>query len=84
MESPLGIRRVGPRELHPEPLTDSVLEPLDSHGSCHPLDWRIGTFGLTVPPLVPFPFASPTRFSSSVQKARIRVTPPVHRTSPGQ
>ena len=26
-----------PRELHPEPLTDSVLEPLDSHGSCHPL-----------------------------------------------
>jgi hypothetical protein len=25
-----------PRELHPGPLTDSVLEPLDSHGSCHP------------------------------------------------
>ena len=24
-----------PRELHPEPLTDSVREPLDSYGSCH-------------------------------------------------
>jgi len=30
-------------------------------------------FDLTVHPLVPFPFTSPTRFSSSVQKARIRV-----------
>ena len=92
-----------------------MLEPLDSHGSCHPLkaaafrrepveflrlpvdpydpdasdllpslhghypassatteqsapDWRIGTFGLAVLPLVPFPFPSPTRFSSSVRK----------------
>jgi hypothetical protein len=25
----------GPREFHPEPLTDSVREPLDSYGSCH-------------------------------------------------
>ena len=24
-----------PREFHPEPLTDSVREPLDSYGSCH-------------------------------------------------
>jgi hypothetical protein len=28
----------------------------------------IGTFGLVGCPLVPFPFASPTRFSSSVRK----------------
>ena len=26
-----------PGEFHPEPLTDSGLEPLDSSGSCHPL-----------------------------------------------
>ena len=26
-----------PREFHPEPLTESVREPLDSHGSCHPV-----------------------------------------------
>jgi hypothetical protein len=38
---PLVIRAFGahgpsrPRELHPEPLTDSVREPLDSYGSCH-------------------------------------------------
>jgi hypothetical protein len=24
-----------PREFHPEPLTDSGREPLDSSGSCH-------------------------------------------------
>ena len=30
----------------------------------------IGTFGLVGSPLVPFPFASPTRFSSSVRKPR--------------
>jgi hypothetical protein len=29
---------------------------------------RIGTFGLTVRPLVPFPLPSPARFSSSVRK----------------
>ena len=29
---------------------------------------RIGTFGLAVAPLVPFPLASPARFSSSVQE----------------
>src|SRR4051795_11116184 len=29
---------------------------------------RIGTFGLVGPPLVPFPFPSPTRVSSSVRK----------------
>jgi 3-oxoacid CoA-transferase subunit A len=34
---------------------------------CAP-DRCIGTFGLVVLPLVPFPFASPTRFSSSVRK----------------
>ena len=26
-----------PGEFHPEPLTDSGLEPLDSSGSCHPM-----------------------------------------------
>jgi hypothetical protein len=34
---------------------------------CAP-DRCIGTFGLVGSPLVPFPFASPTRFSSSVRK----------------
>jgi hypothetical protein len=29
---------------------------------------RIGTFGLAGPPLAPFPFASPARFSRSVPK----------------
>jgi hypothetical protein len=31
---------------------------------------RIGTFSLAVPPLVPFPFASADRFSSSVHLPR--------------
>ena len=104
-----------PRGISPRGAHRSVLEPLDSHGSCHPLKaaafrqdqssssccplthcdpdagdlppslhghypassatteqsapgWRIGTFGLAVLPLVPFPLASPTRFSSSVRK----------------
>src|SRR5690349_20372022 len=30
--------------------------------------WRLGTFGLVGPPLVPFPLPSPTRVSSSVRK----------------
>jgi len=36
---------------------------------CAP-DRCIGTFGLVGSPLVPFPFASPTRFSSSARKPR--------------
>ena len=39
--------------------------------SSPPLGWRLGTFGLTGLPLVPFPLPSPTRFSSSVQKPRL-------------
>jgi hypothetical protein len=31
---------------------------------------RIGTFSLTGSPLVPFPLASPSRFSSSAQKPK--------------
>jgi hypothetical protein len=30
-----GVMPSRPREFHPEPLTDSVREPLDSYGSCH-------------------------------------------------
>ena len=33
-----------------------------------PLKRRFGTFGLAGPPLGPFPFASPLRFSSSARK----------------
>jgi len=36
---------------------------------------RIGTFGLTRLPLVPFPLSSPTRFSSSVRKPRLESRP---------
>jgi|GEM_PF-3780901 len=36
-----------------------------------PLHRRISTFGLAGPPLVPFPFAPPIRFSSSVPKPRL-------------
>src|SRR3954468_4136953 len=39
---------------------------------------RLGTFGLVGPPLVPFPFSSPTRVSSSVRQpgsgSRLRYT----------
>jgi hypothetical protein len=58
----------GTRHSSAEPFEQQVLRQSAP-------DWHIGIFGLTVHPLVPFPFASPTRFSSSVQKARIRVTP---------
>ncbi len=52
--------------------------------SSPPLLWRVGTFGLTVPPLVPFPLPSPYRFPSSLTKAQIRVAPSLHRTPHGQ
>ena len=38
-------------------------------------DWRIGTFGLAGLPLVPFPLASPIRFSSSIRKPEIESRP---------
>ncbi len=44
---------------------------------------RIGTFGLMGLPLVPFPLASPTRFSSSVRKPELesRLLYTGHRTA---
>jgi len=38
-------------------------------------DRCIGTFGLTGSPLAPFPFTSPTRFSSSVQEPGLESRP---------
>ena len=55
------LRRVGPGnctprpsrpgEFHPEPLTDSGLEPHDSSGSCHPLKAAAFRRGHRVPPV---------------------------------
>src|SRR6266404_2186616 len=101
-----------PREFHPEPLTDSGREPLDSSGSCHrakaaafhrlsgssrcrltrshgddlppslhghypassllrgspPLSGASVLSASRLAPLVPFPLASPARFSRSAQE----------------
>jgi len=48
-------------ELHPEPLKDSGLEPLDSSGSCHPLKAAAFRRNQRVPPValdVPLRFLS--------------------------
>jgi hypothetical protein len=34
-------------------------------------DWRLGTFGLAVLPLMPFPLPPPARFSSSIRKPEL-------------
>ena len=64
-----------PRELPRFPATTEQSAP----------DLRIGTFGLAVLPLVPFPLVSlASQVLKFPTKARTGVTPPVHRTSPGQ
>src|ERR1700732_2431293 len=47
---------------------------------------RFGTFGLAGPPLVPFPLAPPSRFSSSVPEPRLesRHLYPGHRMASNQ
>src|SRR5689334_2130592 len=49
-----------------------------------PLKERFGTFSLAGPPLGPFPFPSPPQVLKFPTKARLRVTPPIHRTPQDQ
>jgi hypothetical protein len=73
----VGIEATGAMQWFLELLEELGIECRGGSPRC------IGTFGLMGRPLVPFPFASPSRFSSST-KARTRVMPPVCRTPHGQ
>ena len=65
---------VGPGEFHPEHrVTGGGPPPRFPQNAIHMTEQsaparRIGTFGLAVSLLVPFPLASPDRFSSSVRE----------------
>jgi hypothetical protein len=65
-----GFPLTPPRRGWPAPFAPRELPRfLAITKQCAP-DRCIGTFGLVGSPLVPFPFASPTRFSSSARKPR--------------
>src|SRR5205807_3535134 len=72
--------RSRPREFHPEPLTDSGREPLDSSGSCHRA--KAAAFRRELE-LLPFPVGSlPTLVTCPLRSTSITPASSLLRSSP--